>query len=130
MAHVKSASSQECNNRRKAKNGFNYNWEYDREVKQWSKVHRKKAIGTPCSSFLFHSLLSDVAWSSPEIVRGSSENGIELDLGPGLYDVIVNDWQLKPEVRGENDWRIESMHEYYDENNIGPYCSDLDTFGE
>ncbi len=129
MADVNTASSQECSNRRKAKNGFNYNWEYNREEKQWAKVYRKKVIGTPCPSFLFHSLLTDVAWSSPETVHGSLENGVELELGPGLYDVIVDNWQLKPEVRGKEDWRIKSMHDFYDEN-IGPYCSDLDTFGK
>lgn len=129
IVDVNTLSAQECSNRRKARKGFDYNWEYDREEKQWKKVHRKKSIGTPCRSFLFHAMLSDVAWSSPETVHGSSENGIELELGPGLYDVIVDNWKLKPEVRGKEDWRIESMYEFY-EGSIGPYCSDLDTFGE
>lgn len=130
MIIIKTLSSQECNDRRKAKNGFDYNWEYDRKVKQWAKVYRKKAIGTPCHGYLFHSSLSSVAWSSPETVGGSSANGIELDLGPGLYDVMVDSWQLEPEVKGDEDWRVESMYGYYDEKNIGPHCSDLDTFGE
>lgn len=128
---IKTISSRECHELRKAKNGFNYNWEYNRDEKEWAKVYRNKSIGTPCHSFLFHSSLMDVAWSSPETVVGSSKNGIEVDLAPGLYDVTVNDWQLKPEVRRKDDWRIESIYEFYNSvGDIGPYCSDSDTFGE
>lgn len=127
---IKAYSSDECNKDRDAKKGFNYNWEYDTKDNLFVKVYRMKAIGTPCSSFLFHSSL-DVAWSSPETVLGSSENGLEVDLAPGLYDVIVDKWQLKPEVKGKKEWRIASLKDFYPTvNDIGPYCSDTDTFGK
>ena len=51
-------------------------------------------------------------------------------MGPGLYDVMVNEWQLKPEVKGTKDWRIDSVHKFYEEKDIGPYCADSDTFGK
>lgn len=130
IEQIKAFSSEECNKDRKAKKGFNYNWEYDNKEGLFVKVYRKKAIGTPCRSFLFHSSL-DVAWSSPETMRGSSKVGYELDLKPGLYDVMVDNWQLKPEVKGTKEWRIASIKDFYRSvQDIGPYCSDSDTFGE
>jgi len=125
---IKTSSSEECESRRKAKKGFDYNWEFDREEKTWVKVYRKKAIGTACQSFLFHPALGDVTWSSPETVTGGSDNGLEVELGPGLYDVMVDKWQLKAEVKGTKDWRIASIKQFYELEDIGPYCSDLDTF--
>lgn len=126
---AKIVSSEECASRREAKLGFNYNWEFDREEKTWVKVHRRKAIGTACQSFLFHSSLSDVSWSSSETVIGRSDNGLEVELGPGLYDVMVDKWQLKPELKvPRQDWRVASIEDFYTNEDIGPYCSDLDTF--
>jgi hypothetical protein len=130
IEQIKALSSEECNKDRKAKKGFNYNWEYGKKEQLFVKVYRKKAIGTPCSSFLFHSSL-DVAWSSPEKMHGSSENGLEVDLAHGLYDVMVDNWQLKPEVKGKQDWRIASIKDFYPTvKDIGPYCSDSDTYGK
>jgi len=125
---IKTSSSEECEKRRKGKEGFNYNWEFDREAETWVKVYRKKAIGTPCMSFLFHSSLSSVSWSSPVNLAGDSDNGLEVELGPGLYDVMVDKWQLKPEIKGTKDWRIASIKDFYESEDIGPYCSDTDTF--
>jgi len=125
---VRRLSSEECQRRRTAKEGFDYNWEYDRKENTWIKVYRKKAIGTPCESFLFHFSLDETAWSSTETLAGSSDNGSEIELSPGLYDVMVDEWQLKPEVKGTKDWRIASIKEFYGSEDIGPYCSDTDTF--
>ena len=110
-------SQRECEDRRDKKMGFDYNWEFDRTKELWEKVNRKKAIGTPCQSFLFHSTLDKIEWSGAETIEGVIDNGVEVELGPGLYDVMVNDWQLKPEVRGTKEWRIGSMERYrYVEN--------------
>jgi len=125
---IKASSYNNCEIRRKEKMGFNYNWEFDKGENTWVKVYRKKAIGTVCESFLFQPALNDVKWSSPESVTGQSENGLEVDLGPGLYDVMIDKWQLKPEVKGTKDWRIASIKQFYEKKDIGPYCSDLDTF--
>lgn len=126
---IKSSSSEQCEVRRKAKKGFNYNWEFDREKATWVKVERKKTIGTPCESFLFHSTLDDIAWSSEETIPGVSDNGFEVELGPGIYDVMLDKWQLKPEVKGTGtDWRIGSVKNLVSTDT--PYCSDSDTFGE
>ena len=120
----------ECQARRKRKLGFGYAWEFDRVRETWVKRDRKKAIGTPCQSFLFHPALDSIGWSSAEIIVGTSDNGLEVDLGPGLYDVMVDEWQLKPEVKGQKDWRIASVRDFYEEEDIGPYCADSDTFGK
>lgn len=134
IEEIRTLSSKACTRQRKEKNGFSYNWEFVRGENTWKKVYRKKAIGTPCTSFLFHSSLSfstDLKWSSPETIRGSPENGVEVELGPGLYDVMVDEWQLKPEVKaGSNDWRIGSLRSLAEAKDIGPYCSDMDTFGK
>jgi hypothetical protein len=130
IEQIKDMSSQDCNKRRNAKIGFNYNWEFDNEDLIFVKVPRRKAIGTPCSSFLFHPQLDKVVWSSSEMIVGSLENGIEVDLVAGLYDVMVDKWQLKSEVKGKRgDWRIASIKDFYRSiEDIGPYCSDTDTF--
>lgn len=123
MDDIRASSAKECKKRRDDKGGFDYNWEFVREEKTWAKVHRKKAIGTPCDSYLFYSVLDDVAWSSAVTIPARSDNGIEVELGPGLYEVLVDEWQLKPEVKGTKDWRIASMKESYGEGDISPYCS-------
>lgn len=127
LAEAKSLSKEECAERRKAKMGFNYNWEYNRKNLKWYRVHRKKAIGTPCQSFLFHSSLDKVAWSPSEEMKGSNSQGTELPLMPGLYEITVHNWQLKPEVQSSNG-RIGSLPQYYEADDVGPYCADVDTF--
>lgn len=131
MENTKELASNECNDRRRAKEGFNYNWEFLREEKTWAKVFRKKAIGTACTSHLFHPSLDGVIWSSRKSVSGVTDNGVEVELGPGLYDVMVDEWQLKPEVKGStSEWRIASMKQFTEAEDVGPYCADLDTFGK
>jgi hypothetical protein len=127
---TKLLSSGECTSRRKSKqHGFDYNWEFDEETKLWGKFNRKKSIGTPCRHFLFQSFLSSVEWDKPITAFGSSDNGLEVILAPGLYDIVVNGWQLQPEVKGDtNQWRIGDRKEYYLSEDIGPYCADTDSF--
>jgi hypothetical protein len=124
---AKAFAKDDCQAKRKHKMGFNYNWEMNRKTSKWMKVYRKKAIGTPCQSFLFHSSLADVKWSSSETIAGSSTNGIEVPVGPGLYDITIEKWQLKPEVESDNG-RIGALPQYYESDDVGPYCADLDTF--
>lgn len=130
LENVRTSSSEQCERERMAKKGFNYNWEFDRKENTWVKVRRRKAIGTPCQSFLFHPLLDNISWGSPEAVNGSSDNGLEVTLGAGVYDVVVKEWQLKPEVKGNGEWRVGSIHKAYESKDLGPYCSDSDTFGK
>lgn len=131
MDEARSLSLEECMDRRKSKQyGFGYNWEFDRETMLWEKIERNKSIGTPCRHFLFHSNLENVEWDEPVTAPGVSDNGIEVTLTPGLYDVVVDNWQLKPEVtkETEKDWRIGDRKEYYTSEDLGPYCADSDSF--
>jgi hypothetical protein len=127
LDEAKTLSKEECQERRKSKMGFNYNWEFNRDTSQWYKVYRKKAIGTPCESFLFHYSLKDVKWSSEEKIAGTSSNGVEIPLKPGLYEMIIPEWHLKPEVESNNG-RIGSLPQYYEADDVGPYCADSETF--
>ena len=93
------------------------------------KFNRNKSIGTPCRHFLFHSHLDNVEWGNPITAPGTSENGVEVILAPGLYDVVINDWKLEPEVKAmDQGWRIGDRKEYYLSEDLGPYCSDSDSF--
>lgn len=121
---AKSASNEKCLRRREAGMGHNYNWEWNG---LWGRIPRKKAIGTPCKSFLFHSQLDGVTWSAPELIEGNSSNGIEVPLQAGLYDVMVDKWQLKPEVKALGG-RIGVHSTYSQSEDLGPYCADSDTF--
>ena len=123
---AKSQAREECLERRKAKMGFNYNWEFNREKSQWHKVYRKKAIGTPCKSFLFHKSL-EAKWSAERQIAGANDRGIEIPLKPGLYEIVIPEWQLKPEVQSNNG-RIGSLPQYYEAEDVGPYCADTETF--
>ncbi len=120
-------SSEECLSRREAKMGFGYNFEFSNQTKLFTKVQRKKAIGTPCRNFLFHPSLDDATWSEAKTVAGISTHGIEVPLGSGLYDILVPNWQLRPEVSTSNG-RIGSIPDYYKSKDVGPYCADSDTF--
>ena len=46
-----------------------------------------------------------------------------------MYDVMIDEWQLKPEVKesSRSDWRLASLKNVLDED-VGPYCADEDTF--
>ncbi|OEU17479.1 Bac_rhamnosid-domain-containing protein [Fragilariopsis cylindrus CCMP1102] len=89
---------------------------------QWYKLESSKAIGTPCRSFLFHPKLS-IQWEQEEYIEGSSE---DCQLGPGLYQVIISGWQLEKEAESED--RIGQFSQYFQMDDVGPYCSDPDTF--
>ena len=130
MNEAKILSDDECASRRKSKlHGFGYNWEFDQRSMLWTKINRNKSIGTPCRHFLFHSHHDNVEWDKPIKAPGTSENGVEVILTPGLYDVVVNNWQLTPEVKGANqDWRIGDRQEYSKAEDLGPYCADSDSF--
>jgi hypothetical protein len=130
MDQAKLLSDDDCASRRESKqHGFGYNWEFDQNTMLWTKFNRTKSIGTPCRHFLFHSHLDNVEWDKPIAAPGTSENGVEVILAPGLYDVVVNDWQLTPEVKQTNqEWRIGDRKEYYELEDLGPYCSDSDSF--
>lgn len=127
LKEARALSKEECQQRRKAKMGFNYNWEFNRDTSQWYRVYRKKAIGTPCNSFLFHDSLNDVEWSPEEEIVVTHSNGVEIPLKPGMYYIVVNEWQLKPEVESNNG-RIGSLPQYFEAEDVGPYCADTDTF--
>lgn len=129
LDEAKTLAKEECQERRKAKLGFNYNWEFNRDNSKWYKVYRKKAIGTPCKSFLFHPSLGEgkVQWSHTTPIDGTASNGIEIPLLPGLYEVVINEWQLKPEEVSD-DGRIGSLPQYYEAEDVGPYCADTETF--
>ena len=126
MEKIKALSFRDCDHQRKAKKGFGYNWEYNGEL--WEKFYRKKEIGTACQSFLFYPALDSVKWSPPETVKPLPSNGLEMELSQGLYDVIIDKWQLKPEIKGTKSWRIASVARFLEEEDTGPYCSDTDTF--
>jgi hypothetical protein len=127
LKEAKIDAKKACLDRRKEKLGFNYNWEMNRETSQWYRVYRKKAIGTPCQSFLFRSSLGDIQWSSPTEITGISTHGVEVPLSPGLYEIVVKKWELKPEVESDNG-RIGALPQYYESDDIGPYCADEATF--
>ena len=121
-----SAAINECSDRRKARLGFPYSWEYDRDKKQWYRLESSKSIGTPCSSYLFHPSLDGTKWSSGTDTSRLVSQRIDELLGPGLYDILISDWQLEPEVEGTG--RLGNLPEYYKKDNLGPYCSDSSTF--
>jgi hypothetical protein len=91
---VRKLADKECAKRRNEGRGFNYNWEFDRTKQEYKKVGRKKAIGTPCASFLFDTNLKGTHWSSPEYVRLERNEQNELVLSPGLYDISIDNWKL------------------------------------
>jgi hypothetical protein len=122
------SASVECAKRRERRMGFPFSWEYDKDKKQWYKLESSKAIGTPCRSFLFHPKLS-IQWEQEEHtpinnIEGSSSK--DHPLGPGLYQVIISGWQLEKEAESED--RIGAFSHYFQMDDVGPYCSDPDTF--
>ena len=104
--------------------GYGYNWEYDRVADRWSRAMNKKAIGTPCRSFLFDASLEETKWSSRENIpfpKNGDKRDISVALKPGLYELHIHDWKLEAEIAdkpGYNDYR----------GDMGPYCADPSTF--
>ena len=123
-----SASNGKWQNHRKARMGFPYSGEYDRLKKQWFKLESGKAIGTPCESYLFHPTLHDTKWSDESDVSRLFMRRIDEFIAPGLYDILISNWQLESEVEGTG--RIDNLPEYFtkDSFKLGPYCSDCSTF--
>jgi len=111
---AKSAAAATCNASRRRGLGFSYNWEFDSTKAVWHKVNRKKAIGTPCGSFLFHFSLAGTKWSPAESISLEEGKGTELSMYPGFYDVIIDNWRLTKDADTAN----ASV----------AYCSDPETF--
>jgi alpha-L-rhamnosidase len=123
---AKSRAEATCLQRREARQGFPFNWEYSADKKEWSKVHRGKAIGTPCESYLFGDIINAASWSPPLNLSGpyisrKHHELLETLLQPGLYDIIIPHWKLEKEIPdkpGYSDYK----------GSMGPYCSDPTTF--
>ena len=131
LRFARSEAKQDCQERRKAKLGFNYNWEYDRERKEWWKRYTGKALGTPCSSFLFHSSLDmtdSIIWANERSITKNLQERSDETLLAGLYEVIIKDWPLREEVKiggGKKGDRLGSIPSLLQSNaDVGPYCSD------
>jgi hypothetical protein len=124
---VRNEAEIKCEQRRRRRLGFPFSWEYNREKKEWYKLISSKTIGTPCESFLFHVLPLDAQWNRhAEITKDVFEMKDKL-VNTGLYEVIINNWQLQPEVEGGG--RLGDIPEYYHEDfDAGPYCRDHNTF--
>ena len=84
----------------KGSHGLPLSWEYDRLKKQWFKLESGKAIGTPCESYLFHPTLHDTKWSDESDVSRLFMRRIDEFIAPGLYDILISNWQLESEVEG------------------------------
>ena len=126
LTNAQLAAERECDKRRKARFGFPYYWEYNREKSQWYKLKSGKAIGTPCESYLFHPSLDSTKWSNEiDATRIFSQRSDEY-IVPGLYEILISNWQLEKEIEGTG--RIGNLPEYYNSDNLGPYCNDRSTY--
>ncbi|KAL7527297.1 hypothetical protein ACHAXR_001887 [Thalassiosira sp. AJA248-18] len=126
LVYAKSAAEKECMMRRKARKGFPYSWEYDRVKEQWYKHESGKSIGTPCESFLFHSSLGGMKWGIDRDITSTFSQRTDVQVAPGFYELIFTNWQLEKEVEGTG--RIGNLPEYYNSDDLGPYCEDSSTF--
>jgi hypothetical protein len=127
LSHARSEAKKECEERRRKKMGFHYNWDYNRETNKWFKRLNGKSIGTPCNSFLFHQSLDQTEWGKTTSITQRLQDKKSQYLTPGLYEVVFNDWPLEKEVEGTG--RIGNIPEYYKaEGDLGPYCNDNEDF--
>jgi len=127
VAGARLSADVECATRRKRRMGFSFNWEYDKEKKQWYKLESSKAIGTPCRSFLFHSKLDSIIWELDEhIISNIETSPKDRPLRPGLYQVIISGWQLEREAESVS--RLGDFPKYYLMDDVGSDCSNPDTF--
>jgi hypothetical protein len=127
FSSARSEAKKECQERRRKKLGFHYNWDYNRDTQKWFKRLNGKAIGTPCDSFLFHPLIDKTEWGETEQKTGRLADKLREYLGPGLYELVIKEWPLEKEVEGTG--RIGNIPEYFKaEGDIGPYCRDEDDF--
>ncbi len=111
LSHAKSEARKECDERRRRRLGFPYNWEYDNSTNKWSQRLTGKAIGTPCHSFLFHSSLDKTEWSEETNATEHMAYKHLKHLQPGFYEVMITNWQLEKEVEGNG--RIGNIPEYF-----------------
>lgn len=127
ISYARSEAKKDCEERRRKKLGFHYNWDYDRETQKWFKRLNGKAIGTPCNSFLFHPSIDKTEWGeSTSKTQHLTDKNSEY-ISPGLYEVLIKDWPLEKEVEGTG--RIGNIPEYFKaEGDIGPYCRDEQDF--
>lgn len=125
FSSARSEAKKECEERRRKKLGFHYNWEYDRSKNEWAKMYNGKSIGTPCHSFLFHPSIDKIEWVNGRSLTKNLQNRSDQWLPPGIYDVIISDWPLEKEVvsNGRHP-RIGNIQ--LSEGNHGPYCADAD----
>mmetsp|Transcript_16687 Transcript_16687/g.30306 ORF Transcript_16687/g.30306 Transcript_16687/m.30306 type:complete len:1349 (+) Transcript_16687:172-4218(+) len=126
LINAKSSTSKECKRRRKARLGFSYSWEFDREKEKWYKHESGKAIGTPCESYLFHSSLDKTKWDNGMDITSAFSQKTDMPIAPGLYEILFTNWPLEKEIEGTG--RIGNIPEYYNSNDLGPYCKDSSTF--
>ncbi len=117
-----------CTNRRKARLGFPYSWEYNRTKRKWYKLRSGKAIGTPCESFLFGLANLGVKWSNKQNITDAVYLREGYPVTSGIYDVLVDDWELGPaNIMGKG--RVGNIPEYTRNSfDIGPYCKDEATW--
>lgn len=127
LSHARSEARKECEERRRKKLGFHYNWDYNRETQKWFKRLNGKAIGTPCDSFLFHPSLDKTEWGKPTSITVHLQDREAEYLSPGLYEILIADWPLEKEVEGTG--RIGNIPEYFKaDGDISPYCKDNQDF--
>ena len=126
LAYASSAADTECKSRRKARLGFPYSWEYNRFKEKWYKHLSGKSIGTPCESHLFHTSLDDIKWEPKMDVACPLSHGIDVPLAPGVHEILFTNWQLEKEVEGTG--RLGNIPEYFNSDDLGPYCKDSSTY--
>lgn len=127
LVQARNDAELKCRKRRKRRLGFNYNWEYDREKKEWFKFKNNKTIGTPCESFLFTILPLDVQWNRHADITKNVFHMKDESLKTGVYEIIIHNWQLETEVEGGG--RLGDIPEYYHKDyDPGPYCKDRNSF--
>lgn len=126
LPYAKKTAWGECKIRRNDRKGFPYSWEYDRSKEQWHRYESGKAIGTPCKDFLFHHSLGYTKWDTERDITDTFSKRIDVPIGPGLHEIVFTNWQLEKEVEGTG--RIGNLPEYYNADNLGPYCEDSRTF--
>jgi hypothetical protein len=131
MPDVNAAKAQAhmiCEERRRNKLGFSYNWDYDRKKKEWFKRYSGKAIGTSCDSFLFHELINEAEWDEEKSITDNLQKRTDQHLEPGLYEVIIANWKLEKEIEGNGPHgsRLGSIPDMK-KRDVGPYCADSST---
>jgi hypothetical protein len=95
--------------------------------KKWFKFTSSKSIGTSCESFLFNVLPLDAQWSTHDEITKKVFGMEDIFIESGLYDIIINNWQLEAEIEGGG--RLGDIPEYYEKDfDAGPYCRDQNTF--